>query len=65
MAYQKLSVSLLLSMYRLRKHYYHLVEGWFLTRKAASALSECMTTNSADYYMLVNDGHGQSHEFAD
>jgi len=38
----------------LRKHYSHLAEGWFLARKAGWALSECMATNSADYYMLVN-----------
>ena len=36
-------------MYRLRKHYSHLAEGWFLERKAAWALSGCMATNSADY----------------
>ena len=42
-------------MDRLRKHYSHLAEGWFLARKAAWSLSGCMTTNSADYYMLVND----------
>ena len=40
---------------RLRKHYSHLAEGWFLARKAAWSLSECMATNSADYYMLVNE----------
>jgi len=43
------------SMDRLRKHYSHLVEAWFLARKAAWALSGCMTTNSADYCMLVNE----------
>jgi len=37
----------------LRKHY--LVEGWFLARKAAWALSGCMATDSADYDMLVNE----------
>ena len=37
-------------MDRLRKHYPHSVEGWFLARKAAWAVSEC--------------GHGQSHESA-
>ena len=41
-------------MDRLRKHYSHLVEGWFLARKAAWSLSGCMAANSADYYMLVN-----------
>ena len=38
---------------RLRKHYSHLVGGWFLARKAAWALSGCMTTDSADYCMLI------------
>ena len=48
---------------KLRKHYSHLAEGWFLTRKAANwALSRCMATNSADYCMLVMSGCGQSHE---
>ena len=42
-------------MDRLRKHYSHLAEGWLLARKAAWALSGCMATNSADYYMLVNE----------
>ena len=42
-------------MDRLRKHYSHLVDGWFLARKAAWALSRCMTTDSADYCMLVNE----------
>ena len=42
-------------MDRLRKHYSHLAEGWFLERKAAWALSGCMATDSADYYMLVNE----------
>ena len=37
------------------KHYSHRAEGWYLARKAAWALSGCMATNSADYYMLVND----------
>ena len=42
---------------RLRKHYSHLVEGWFLARKATWALNRCtcMTTDSADYCMLVNE----------
>ena len=39
-------------MDRLRKHYSHLAEGWFLARKAAWSLSRCMAT---DYYMLVNE----------
>ena len=40
---------------RSRKNYSHLAEGWFLARKAAWALSGCMATDSADYYMLVNE----------
>ena len=40
-------------MERLRKHYSYLVGGRFLARKGARALSECMTTNSADYCMFV------------
>ena len=42
-------------MDRLKKHYSHHVEGRFLARKAAWALSRCMATDSADYYMLVNE----------
>ena len=42
-------------MDRLRKHYSHLAEGWFLARKAAWALGGCMATDSADYYMFVNE----------
>ena len=42
-------------MDRLRKHYFRLVEGWFLARKAAWALSGSMTTNSADYYMVISE----------
>ena len=42
-------------MDRLRKHYSHLAEGWFLARKAAWALSGCMASNSADFNMLVNE----------
>ena len=42
-------------MDRLRKHYSHLAEGWFLARKAAWSLRGCMATDSADYYMLVNE----------
>ena len=42
-------------MDRLRIHYSHLAEGWFLARKAAWSLSGCMATDSADYYMLVNE----------
>ena len=55
------------SMDRLRKHYSHLAEGWFLARKAAWpwALSGCMATDtSADYYMLVNEWAWSSHETA-
>ena len=42
-------------MDRLRKHYSHLAEGWFLARKAAWSLSGCMATDNADYYRLVNE----------
>ena len=42
-------------MDRLRKCYFHLVVGSFLAGKAAWALSGCMTTESADYCMLVNE----------
>ena len=42
-------------MDRLRKHYSHLAEGWFLARKAARAVSGCMATDSANYYMFVNE----------
>ena len=38
-------------MDRLRKHH----SGWFLARKVASAERGCMTMNSADYCMLVNE----------
>ena len=38
---------------RLTKHYSHLVGGCFLAKKAAWALSGCMTNESADYCMLV------------
>ena len=41
-------------MDRLRNHYSHLVEGWFLGRKTVWALSGCMTTDNVDYCMLVN-----------
>ena len=51
-------------MDRLRKNYSHLAEGWFLARKAAWALSGCMSTDSADYYVLLMSGCGQSHETA-
>ena len=40
---------------RFRKHYSHLVGGSFLAGKAAWALSWCMTTESADYCMLINE----------
>ena len=42
-------------MDRLRKHYSHLVRGSFLAGKVAWTLSGCMTTESADYCMLVNE----------
>ena len=32
-----------------------IVGGWFLARKAAWALSENMTIESADYFMFVNE----------
>ena len=34
-------------MDRLRKHYPHLAEGWFLARMAAWAVSGCTATDSA------------------
>ena len=40
---------------RLRKRYSNPVGGSFLVGKAAWALSECLTTKSADYCMLVNE----------
>ena len=42
-------------MDRHRKHYSHLVEGWFLAKKAALTLSRCKTTKSADYCLLGNE----------
>jgi len=42
-------------MDKLIKHYSHLVESWFLARKTAWAVTGCMTTDSADYCMLVNE----------
>ena len=42
-------------MDRLRKRHSHLVEGSFLAGKVAWTLSRCMTTDSADYCMLVNE----------
>ena len=42
-------------MDRLRKRYSHLVGGSFLAGKAAWALSGRLTTDSADYCMLVNE----------
>ena len=42
-------------MNRLRKRYSHLVGGSFLAGKVAWTLSGCMTTESADYCMLVNE----------
>ena len=47
-------------MDRLRKCYSHLVGGSFLAGKAAWALSRCLTTESADYCMLVNVMSGRS-----
>ena len=40
---------------RLRKRYCHLVGVSFLAGKAAWALNGCLTTESADYCMLVNE----------
>ena len=42
-------------MDRLRKHYSHLVGGWFLARKAAWAPNGCTAIDSADYCVLVNE----------
>ena len=42
-------------MDRLRKRYSYLVGASFLAGKAAWALSGCMTIESADYCMLVNE----------
>ena len=42
-------------MNRLRNRYSHLVGGSFLAGKVAWTLSGCMTTESADYCMLVNE----------
>ena len=42
-------------MDRLRKRYSHLVGGLFLAGKVAWALRGCLTTDSADYCMLVNE----------
>ena len=43
-------------MHRLRNHCSHLVEGSRLARKAAWALSECMTTKTAACSLM--SGHG-------
>ena len=45
-------------MDKFRKHYSHLMGGSFPAVKAAWALSRCLTTESADYCMLVNHGVG-------
>ena len=42
-------------MNRLREHYSHLVGSLFLAGKAAWALSGYVTTESADYCMLINE----------
>ena len=42
-------------MDRPSKRYSHLVGGSFLAEKAARALSVCLTTESADYCMVVNE----------
>ena len=41
-------------MDKFRKHYSHLVGSSFPAVKAVWALSRCLTTESADYCMLVN-----------
>ena len=38
-----------------RRHYSHLVLDSILARKAAWALSVCLTTESADYCKLINE----------
>ena len=50
-------------MDRLRKHYSHLAEDWYLARKAAWSLSGCMATNSAITCSLMS-GCSQCHETA-
>ena len=42
-------------MDRLKKHYSQLVGGLFLAGKAVLALSTCLTNESADYCLLVNE----------
>ena len=42
-------------MDRLRRRYSHLVGGSFLAGKVAWDLNRCMTTESADHYILVNE----------
>ena len=42
-------------MDRLTKCYFHLVGGSFLVGKVAWTLSRCMTTESADHCMFVNE----------
>ena len=49
-------------MDRLRKRYSHFVGGSFLAGKIAWTLSGCMTTESADHCMLINEWAGQGHE---
>ena len=51
-------------MDRLRKHYSHLAEGWFLARKAAWALSGCLQPIVLTITCLLMSGCGQSHETA-
>ena len=41
-------------MDRLRKHYSRLVGGWFLTRKAAWALSRCIVFGSTSLWMAMH-----------
>ena len=49
-------------MDRLRKHYSHLAEGWFLARKAAWSLSGCPIVLTITCSLM--SGRGQSHDTA-
>ena len=42
-------------MDRLRKHYSHLAEGWFLARKAAWFLSGCVATMMATVWHAIRN----------
>ena len=43
----------------------YLVEDWFLARKVAWALSGCMTTDSVDYCMFINEWAWSSNTICD